>query len=129
MRTERSWFHQLQFLKFQSDKSPPDTHLHNSRVPGQSVVWFGWFGHSDILDVAPSENYVFINFILGWHRPISVSVLRPIGFNCCNDNSMARCSLFLSNLNSQFNAEKNNVKEEVRERQEPHPAKHQPTFG
>lgn len=46
------------------------------------MMWFWWLRHSDIFDVTSSEDYIFINFIFGWHWSVCVPVLCPIGFNC-----------------------------------------------
>ena len=66
-------------IRVQWAKSPGVTHLDNSRVTGQSMVWLWRLRHSDVFDVTSSEDYVFKNFILGWHRSVCVPVLCPIG--------------------------------------------------
>lgn len=67
------------------------THLHDGRVTGEPVLRFGWLGHGDVLDVAPSEDDVLVGFFFGRHGSVRVTVFCPVGFNCRKKPS---CRLF-----------------------------------
>lgn len=58
------------------------TYLYNSWVTRQSRLWFWRFRHSNVFNVTPSEDDVFVDFIFGWHRSVCVTILCPVGFHC-----------------------------------------------
>lgn len=71
-----------EIINFKERQSPRGTHLYNSRVTWQPIMWFWLFRHSDVFDVTASEDYIFINFIFWWHWSVCVPVLCPIRFYC-----------------------------------------------
>lgn len=54
-------------------------YLDNSRVLRERACWFGWFAHSQVLDVAASEDDVLEGVISRWNGPVGGPVLRAKG--------------------------------------------------
>ena len=64
-------------ITFTMQKHTP--YLDNGRVLGQRACWLRWLTHSEVLDVASSENDVLKDLISGRDGPISGAIFRAEG--------------------------------------------------